>query len=187
MKLLIRTTKNTFWLFLSMAFISNTAPIDKMLLVDNYVESGSYKLESADISAHNIEGCAVFKTTTHSYNANQKYSSTELILKPSDKSHSIRLVFTKESKGRSNWIGSYKVSQETFGIYTKEGVFGLIDINELGEMPFYTDNGIVKIIRTNESQIYGFIDFSLRNFDGKVMNISGHFIANGENTICAID
>ncbi|PKA98450.1 hypothetical protein B0O79_2136 [Flavobacteriaceae bacterium MAR_2009_75] len=184
MNLFIRTTKNTFWLFLSMAFISNTAPIDKILLVDNYVENGSYNLKSEDISAGSFEGCAVFKSIPPAYNANQKYSSTELVFKPSDNSHSVRLVLTKADKEGGNWVGSYKVSQETLGIYTKEGVFGFVDINELGEQPFFTEKGVVKIIRTDGSQIYGLIHFSLRNFKGKVIKVSGHFIAKDENIRC---
>ncbi|WP_209400852.1 hypothetical protein [Pseudozobellia sp. WGM2] len=172
-----------FWLFLSMVFISNTAPIDKMLLVDNYVEIGSYNFNSEDISADSIEGCAVFKSMPPAYNANQKYSSTELIFKPSDNSHGVRLVLTKVDKEKGNWVGSYEVSQEALGIYTKEGVFGFVDINELGELPFYTEKGAVEIIRMNGSQVYGLIDFSLRNFKGKIINVSGHFIAKKENII----
>lgn len=91
--------------------------------------------------------------------------------------HSMEFLISKEHTAMQISKGSYLVSQDSRGFLNNfDGVFGLININSLGELPFFAKSGDVRIDFVDDVTVKGMLTISLRNANDKSINLEGDFI-----------
>ena len=73
---------------------------------------------------------------------------------------------------------SFNVSEEIRGFVRDfEGVFGIADIDCLGELPFFSKKGQIEILDSEDGLLAGFLNIQLSNALGEIIQIEGNFKA----------
>ena len=87
-------------------------------------------------------------------------------------------LISKKNASHKISPGTYKVTNDSDGFLNYfEGIFGYANINESGEMPFFTNEGEIKIKYIDSKTVHGFLKLYLDNANNESIHIEGNFIA----------
>jgi len=160
------------------AFLMSQAKVkSETIYPENFY--GKYALQSTGNLNQPLDGEIYFETAIATNRNSHKASILKLRLGSKDKNftHSIEFII---SKAKMNQIasGSYEVSQKSRGFLKNfDGVFGFANISSLGELPFFTKSGEVRIDFVDADIVKGALNVSLQNANGKSINLEGDFVA----------
>ena len=74
--------------------------------------------------------------------------------------------------------GSYHITENVESFFSEfKGVFGFADIDQLGELPFFSRQGRITIFEVGEKSLTGTLQLELRNASGKKIALEGNFMA----------
>ncbi|WP_411029551.1 hypothetical protein [Spongiimicrobium sp. 3-5] len=140
----------------------------------------SYTLTTTGDYSLELQGEFYFETTLETSGKGTKFSVLKLGLKSDENQLPYTMEFLISQRNRSNEISSgvYRVNNDIDGFLNYfDGVFGFADIQEKGALPFFTKKGKVVILRKEQDKLWGIMEITLRNEQGKQINISGNFSA----------
>lgn len=175
---IVKTGKLGIWVILPLFLISNTGVAYELPVPT--IENGDYRLATTGAFDTVLIGHIVFETEVDSVSGGKQIVRIELKLDhiESTTDHSMGFWLTKHAYGPDGLKGDYKVSAKTAGLSANaEGVFGFADIDVLGEQPFFTDYGLVRISELDDKLLHGDLNITLQSFEGKTIGVSGSFIA----------
>lgn len=160
-------------------FLISQAKMNSTILY-NQDSIGKYALQSTGNLSQFLDGKMNFESTIEI----DRNSNTTSILKlkldgdDNDLTHSMEFLISKENTNEQISKGSYLISQDPIGFLKNfDGVFGFANINALGELPFFAKSGEVRIDFVDDFTVKGMLNVSLRNANGKSINIEGDFVA----------
>lgn len=87
----------------------------------------------------------------------------------------VELLISKENKSEGIVVGNYVVGPIDGFLNRFDGVFGVINMESLGEKPFFTEKGNIRIITLNNNNLKGKINMQFTNEDGKTIELYGEF------------
>ncbi|MEX0289605.1 MAG: hypothetical protein AB3N14_10895, partial [Flavobacteriaceae bacterium] len=179
----MRTILNKFlkvitWIVLPFFFTSYVSP--EIYGEDNFIVDGNYNLKAS--GSHNLElsGIISFRTAIQYSDHNKPFSTLKLDLHSdqNDNKHSLGFLICEQNSERELRPGKYKVPNKIEGLLNNfDGVFGFANFQELGEIPFFAQNGRINITRIGPKVLHGTIEVTLKNAEGKQLNINGDFTA----------
>ena len=74
--------------------------------------------------------------------------------------------------------GAYYVTENIESFFGEfEGVFGIADIDQFGELLFFSRQGRITIYKAEKESLTGSIQLELRNASGKLISVEGDFSA----------
>ncbi len=74
--------------------------------------------------------------------------------------------------------GSYRISENIESLLTEfRGVFGFADIDQCGELPYFSRKGRITILNAGEESLTGSLELELRNAAGRIIEVEGNFSA----------
>ena len=162
-------------ILIPLLFLSGVKP-DYVKVTKDVKLVGSYSLRSTGTINSNFTGDIVFETSEHNSNENESFST--LKLKLVDYNHSMDFLISKKNASHKISPGTYKVTNDSDGFLNYfEGVFGYANIDESGEMPFFTSEGEIKIKYIDSKTVHGFLKIDLDNANNESIHIEGNFIA----------
>lgn len=170
--------KISLWILLPLFLISNTGVTSELPVAP--IENGDYRLAVTGAFDKILIGHIVYNKQLDSERGGKQLVRIELKLEHIDATtdHSMGFWLAKHANGPDDLKGNYEVSAKAAGLSANiEGVFGFADINILGEQPFFADYGSVNISALDAKLLHGDLNITLRNFEGKTIEISGSFIA----------
>ncbi|MGB3150274.1 MAG: hypothetical protein WBB27_06380 [Maribacter sp.] len=131
-------------------------------------------------SKQQLNGKMSFKSTTENVNDGKYFNTLKLKFDGvSDQIlNVVEFTISKEDKTHGISIGNYKVNPIDGFINHFDGVFGVVNINLLGERPFFSTGGNIYISRIGKSGVSGNLNMLLSNGDGRTVEISGNFKTN---------
>ncbi len=141
-KFILKIVKLGLWVLVPTLFISGTKLDDHLTLTSNV--DGDYTMQVTGNLNNKLSGAVSFETATATTSKGISFSTLKLKLdnKESGLPHSMEFLISKENTFNLLPIGTYKVlrNQEGFLNYF-DGVFGFANINALGELPLFAQNG----------------------------------------------
>ncbi len=73
--------------------------------------------------------------------------------------------------------GTYTVTENVKGLFRDfDGVFGFADLDQFGEIPFFSKQGKISIVVANNKLLLGSLKMELGNTLGEVIEIEGNFV-----------
>ena len=156
-------------------FLSGIKP-DYAKVIKDVKLVGTYSFRSTGTINSNFTGDIAFKTSEHNSSENESFSTIKFKLV--NHNHSMDFLISKKNASRKILPGTYKVTNDSDGFLNYfEGVFGYANIEESGEMPFFTREGEIKIKYIDNKTVYGFLKIDLDNANNESIHIKGNFIA----------
>lgn len=158
--------------------ISASSVDDKTAYADRI--DGMYELRSTGNLNQNLNGVVNFETAIERTNEGIPFSTLRLKLgcEKGNSNHFIEFLISKENMDEYISKGSYQISKESDGLlHNFDGVFGFADIQELGELPFFANDGEISIDYGDEKRLQGTISIGLSNANGKSIKLNGNFVA----------
>jgi len=179
LQLIVKTGKIGFWVLLPLFLISNTNIAYESTTVP-LVENGNYLFKATGALDRVFSGEIFFSESIDSLTGNTYVTRFELKLDSVDDTidHHMGFVLSKRVLDTAELLGNYKVNTKSVGISNEvEGVFGFADIKILGEQPFFAEDGRLRITDMADGFLHGNLKMTLRNFEGRSIDISGNFVA----------
>lgn len=175
---IVKTGKLGLWVLVPLFLISNTGVAYELPVAP--IENGDYRLSATGAFDKVLIGHIVFDKKVASISGGKQLVRIELKLDHSEATtdHSMGFLLAKHADDPDDLKGNYEVSARAAGLSANsEGAFGFADLNALGEQPFFADYGFVHISVSDNQLLHGDLNITLRNFEGKTIEISGSFIA----------
>ena len=73
--------------------------------------------------------------------------------------------------------GTYTVTENVRGLFRDfDGVFGFADLDQFGEIPFFSRQGKISLMQANNELLLGSLKMELGNTHGEVIEIEGNFV-----------
>ncbi len=92
--------------------------------------------------------------------------------------HSFNLYIADRKNSTSVEQGNYLISENINGFINEfQGVFGVADISELGELPFFSKRGQIAISHKDQGRLTGQLQLTLSNALGEIIEVQGRFVA----------
>lgn len=179
MQFIVKTGKIGFWVLLPLFLFSNMG-VAYELPIDSTVENGSYRLKTTGTLNNEFTGHVIFSEKVDSIAEGKRVIHLELKLDHGQNAsgHRMGFVFSKQLSGSDKLMGYYEAKAQVAGFSNSDdGFFGFVDVDALGEQPFFTNNGTVHITDMTDGALHGEMNMELRNFEGKSIGLSGSFIA----------
>lgn len=179
MEFILRTAKTGFWFLIPLFFFTGA----QNAVVDNTeidVNDGEYHFKVSGNNEFSTIGNVVLHEFEGNGSISSQFGNIELEFYQADGAipYKLGLVLTKKLNQQEAFNGVLQVNEKSFGYTLKsEGVFGFCDHRALGELPFYTQSGNVRIIEDNTAHMTGLVNLTLVNFVGDQIEISGSFSA----------
>ena len=175
-QIIIKSFKLIFLGFLPLLCISS---IDSdQSVVNDFVEDNWLRVV-ANNTIQELEGNMSFEHTSENFKDGQYFNSLKLRLKsdsgkvPND----VEFTISKENKIARLPVGHYRVNPIDGFINHFDGVFGVANINSMGERPFFAADGTIHITKMEENNVAGRMNMTLSNGDGSIIKIVGKFEA----------
>jgi len=177
-QIFMKSLRLAIWFFLPFAFTSYNSP-DVRKGESVFVE-GRYNLRTSGNQPMLLQGTIVFSSAIGISSKGKAFSTIKLDLEnnENEKAHSLGFLISKQNWNEELKRGNYKVPVKIDGfIKNFEGVFGFANIKEMGELPFFAENGKINISYVGPKMLYGNLEVKLENSEGKQLNIRGDFTA----------
>ena len=142
-------------------------------------EPGSYELLVKGEKELNIQGHISYDQNLDAEEQGQLPSTYHLKLRQENKliEHSFDLFIGDELNNSGLEEGIYHISEDIQGIFKEfEGVFGVADIVEFGELPYFTEKGKITISHVNGETLAGQLQLTMSNYLGEEIKVEGKFI-----------
>lgn len=143
------------------------------------LESGTYELVARGDTHINLSGSAALEATKAVSRDGVPYTQLKFQLEnEGNNRHSLDLYMADPRFGLPLFNGTYRISEHIEG-FLKEfsGVIGFADIEQFGELPFFTEQGQITIFNRKKGQISGRMELKLSNTLGKIIEVEGNFVA----------
>lgn len=176
---LAKTSKVGLWMLLPLFLVSNSGLTYGPSTVSP-VKDGSYFFKASGAYEGVLQGQIDFETDVKTLNDGMPVTRLEIRLGHAEEKapHSMGFVITKRTTTAKDLVGQYKVNSTNAGFSnTLEGVFGFADLAILGEQPFFAHRGAINMTSVGNDILKGDLKLTLRNFEGRTINVSGSFIA----------
>ncbi|MCW5516401.1 hypothetical protein [Muriicola sp. Z0-33] len=174
----IRSVRLAVWFVMPFVFTSFVSPFEEGN--DRALVEGRYHLTTSDSKSKLLEGAVSFSTAIEISAKGKPFSVIRLDLENNEnkKAHSMGFLISKQNWSKELRRGNYKVPVKIKGLIKDfEGVFGFADIKEIGELPFFAENGNINISYVGPELLIGSLEIELKNSEGKLLNINGEFTA----------
>jgi len=174
----IKSLKVGLWLIFPMLFTVNknlNVSADEPILPE-----GSYVLKVRGECELLLHGTVNFTTATKKTRKGKEYTTFKLALKvgQTTPANSIGFFISENYDSAKLKEGRYRVSRNIDGFLDRfVGVFGFANIDQYGEVPFFTKNGSIGLYNVNENLVEGNINVDFENHLGENLTIEGDFIA----------
>ena len=149
----------------------------------NWPEKGSYELVVKGERELYLQGQILYNQVSDL--EEQANKSTTWCLKLRQKNnlpeHSFDFYIGDQRSRSGLEQGIYHISENLQGIFKEfEGVFGVADLTEFGELPYFTDNGKITIGHVDENSLTGQLHITLSNYLGEKIQVEGKFVAQND-------
>lgn len=95
-----------------------------------------------------------------------------------DIDYSFNFYIADQKNGTSMEQGNYLISENIKGFLNDfQGAFGVADIAEFGELPFFSKQGHISISSTDQETLAGQLQLTLSNALGEIIEVQGRFVA----------
>ena len=144
----------------------------------DFIENKSLRIFTGE-SWQELKGDMSFLSSAESFRDGRFLNSLKLRLNDTSGKipNVVEFVLSKESKTDVLPVGNYRVNHIDGFIGHFDGVFGVANINSLGERPFFATDGTIHITQIEKNGIEGNVNMVLSNGDGRIIKISGFFEA----------
>ena len=177
-QILIKSVRFAIWFIIPFVFTSYNSPFKENK--EPAFAEGRYTLRTSGNQPMLLQGTIVFSSNVTVSLKGQPSSTVKLDLvnNGNERGHSLGFLIRRQNWKEELRQGNYKVPGEIDGfIKDFEGVFGFANIKEMGELPFFTKNGIIGISYIGPNLLSGNLEIKLMNSEGKSLNIKGDFTA----------
>ena len=176
-QIFFKSVRLAIWIVLPLVFTSYITPIEEY---DSTFVEGRYNLRTSGNQPMLLEGAITFSTAVAISLKGKPYATVKLDLENNgnEKMHSMGFLISEQNRNQELKKGHYKVPVEIDGLIKDfEGVFGFANIKEMGELPFFAEDGYIDIAYIGTELLYGNLDIRLENSEGKQLIIKGDFTA----------
>ena len=95
-----------------------------------------------------------------------------------NKDHSFNLYIADQNNSSSVKQGNYMIPENINGfIHQFQGAFGVANITEFGELPFFSERGQITVSLVDQESLAGHLQLSLSNALGEIIEVQGKFVA----------
>ena len=147
-------------------------------VAQDFAENNWLRMVTED-TIQELEGKMSFEHIVENFKDGQYFNSLKLRLSSSSGEipNDVEFIISKENKISRLPIGHYKVNPIDGFINHFDGVFGVANINSMGERPFFAANGTIHILKIESNNVAGRMNMTLSNGDGSTIKIVGKFEA----------
>lgn len=174
----IKSLKVGLWLIFPLLFTVNK---NSDVRADGPIlPEGTYVLKVKGECELLLHGAVNFTTVTKKTVKGKEYTAFELALKDDQMTagHSLGFFISENLSSFKIDEGKYHVSRNIDGFLDRfSGVFGFANIDQYGELPFFTKNGSIKLNNIEENLVEGNMNVVFENHLGENLTMDGKFIA----------
>lgn len=118
-----------------------------------------------------------YRTKFEKLNEGGFYNTLMLSFGGEKNSSQATIEFLISEKGKSKKLskGIYPISEIDGFINNFDGVFGVANVNRLGEKPFFAKKGFIQINELNIKGVKGYMDVTLVNEVGTTIRVTDNF------------
>ncbi|MDO6516306.1 hypothetical protein [Zobellia uliginosa] len=174
----IRAAKFSFWILFSFLFLSGETVENGFVNTEN--NDTVYPMVSAisDVD-ETLAIPMVFEMNDKASKNGRLHTTLELMMNRADKNENIMgILVSMSSADTTNLLKKYTVrpNADSF-LQDFKGVFGFVNIDDLGEKPFFAYNGTFTINEYNGLSMSGDIHIQFQNFEGQTVQVKRKFTA----------
>ncbi|SIS37437.1 hypothetical protein SAMN05421766_101115 [Zobellia uliginosa] len=174
----IRAGKFSFWILFSFLFLSGETLENGFVNTKN--NDAVYPMVSAmsDVD-ETLAIPMVFKMDDKASKNGRLHTTLELMMNKADKNENVMgILVSMSSTDTTNLLKKYTVrpNADSF-LQDFKGVFGFVNIDDLGEKPFFAYNGTFTISEYNGLSMSGDIHIQFQNFEGQTVQVKRKFTA----------
>ncbi|MEA1786607.1 hypothetical protein U1E44_10930 [Arenibacter sp. GZD96] len=140
-----------------------------------------YTLKATGDFSNELSGIVDFETFLEKGVSGAVFTTVKLNFKyPHDtQRNALEFLISKPYNEIKISPGSYGIAKDINGFLNCfDGAFGFANINEFGEVPFFTTKGRITLKQVSSDDLSGKIAVYLKNAAGKTIYVSGNFDAN---------
>ena len=145
-----------------------------------HLKPGDFELVASGNNRIDLSGTVAINCISTISSDGDLYRQFKLIFSdPEDPGkQNITIYFTKPDLNSHLERGTYYITENISGFMNNfEGVFGFADIGKMGELPYFTKKGKIKISASNENNVTGRLALVLKNNLGEIVEVKGDFVA----------
>ncbi len=144
----------------------------------DFVEEYGLRMVTED-TIQELEGTMSFEHAVENFKDGQYFNSLKLRLNCNSVEipNNVEFTIAKENKISKLSIGHYKVNPIDGFINHFDGIFGVANISSMGERPFFSADGTIRILKIEDNSVMGRMNMTLSNGDGSTIKIVGKFEA----------
>lgn len=174
--LLIKIARLTFLGVLPLFLTSSTGNNIKLRAP---LEQGTHTIIITGAQTQELTGRIKFETITPYGKESKKNNLLKLcFIGEGDAAvYTMELLVSKAGDTNGVSVGNYKVAQVDSFLSPFDGVFGAFSSDEFGNKPFFASDGIVRIVRYDETRAIGVLDLRFKDCSGNRFSIAGAFDA----------
>lgn len=172
----MKMTKLGFWILTATLFLSG-AKLEKRSQLELTVYK-DYQIQVSGSLNKSFNGNLEFETAIETTSKGISVSTLKLKLINKDTTlpHTIEFLVARENMEMILPKGSYTVARNDEGLLNYfDGVFGVANINALGELPLFAKSGRIQIDFLDENSLKGTLNVKLKNSVGKSIHVKGNF------------
>lgn len=144
------------------------------------LENGTYRFTlSGVLSEQRIEGSAFFNSNMLLDDAGKSIKRLELNFKNDDCKDNHLIQFELSHKQDNK--GIYKIENVERLFHGFNGVYGVADLGEQHELPFFVNTGSITILEIGSNEVEGDIEVKFKNATNETLFIKGVFNAKEKN------
>ncbi|CAZ95949.1 MULTISPECIES: hypothetical protein [Zobellia] len=174
----IRAGKFSFWILFSFLFLSSETVENGFVNAEN--KDGVYPMISAMSDVDEALAIPmVFEMNDIASKNGRLYTTLELMMNNADKRENVMgILVSMSSADTTNLLKKYTVrpNAESF-LQDFKGVFGFVNVDDLGEKPFFAYNGTFTVNEYNGLSMSGDIHIQFQNFEGQIIQVKRKFTA----------
>ena len=143
-------------------------------------EPGSYEVFVKGDKEMKLRGQFLYKQVSNTEKHQDQTSTWNLMLKHEDKhsEHSFDFYIGDQINSSGLEEGIYHISEDIQGIFKEfDGVFGVADIGEYGELPYFTESGKIILSQIDGETLAGQLKLTLSNYLDEKIEVEGKFVA----------
>ncbi|MBU3026552.1 hypothetical protein Q4603_11815 [Zobellia galactanivorans] len=174
----IRAGKFSFWILFSFLFLSSETVENGFVNAEN--KDAVYPMISAMSDVDEALAIPmVFEMNDIASKNGRLYTTLELMMNNADKRENVMgILVSMSSADTTNLLKKYTVrpNAESF-LQDFKGVFGFVNVDDLGEKPFFAYNGTFTVNEYNGLSMSGDIHIQFQNFEGQIIQVKRKFTA----------
>ena len=161
--------------FLAITTILSTSFIPlEISTADLWPEPGKYELTVKGQEVLCLQGNIFYNSTQ------DQLSAWNLVLRDESKAieHALDFYIADQKYNNGVELGDYRISENVEGFFKEfQGVFGVADIDQFGELPYFTEAGLITINKIQQETLAGHLQLVLSNNKGETIQVEGKFVA----------